>query len=71
MNILAILLLKAGQVVTKDEIINQVWPHTIVEENNLRVHLTALRKLLDEGHVSGRFIENVPGRGYSPPSASW
>jgi predicted ATPase/DNA-binding winged helix-turn-helix (wHTH) protein len=65
MDILAILLSKAGEVVTKDEIINQVWPDTIVEENNLRVHLTALRKLLGEGHVSGRFIENVPGRGYS------
>jgi predicted ATPase len=29
------------------------------------VHLTALRKLLGEGHLSGRYIENVPGRGYS------
>jgi hypothetical protein len=58
-------LLRAGDVVTKEEIIRQVWPNTVVEENNLRVHLTALRKLLGEGHVTGRFIENVPGRGYS------
>jgi predicted ATPase len=60
-----VLLERAGEVVTKDEIIRQVWPDTVVEENNLRVHLTALRKLLGEGHVSGRLIENVPGRGYS------
>jgi predicted ATPase/DNA-binding winged helix-turn-helix (wHTH) protein len=65
LDILAVLLRRAGDVVTKDEIIRQVWPNTVVEENNLRVHLTALRKLLGEGHVSGRYIENVPGRGYS------
>jgi predicted ATPase/DNA-binding winged helix-turn-helix (wHTH) protein len=65
LDILAVLLERAGEVITKDEIIRQVWPDTVVEENNLRVHLTALRKLLGEGHVSGRFIENVPGRGYS------
>jgi predicted ATPase/DNA-binding winged helix-turn-helix (wHTH) protein len=65
LDILAVLVNRAGEVVTKDEIVRQVWPDTIVEENNLRVHLTALRKLLGEGHVSGRFIENVPGRGYS------
>jgi predicted ATPase/DNA-binding winged helix-turn-helix (wHTH) protein len=65
LDILAILVTNAGEVVTKDEIVRQVWPDTIVEENNLRVHLSALRKLLGEGHASGRYIENVPGRGYS------
>ena len=65
LDILSVLLVRAGDVVTKEEIIRQVWPNTVVEENNLRVHLTALRKLLGEGHVTGRFIENVPGRGYS------
>jgi predicted ATPase/DNA-binding winged helix-turn-helix (wHTH) protein len=65
LDILSVLVAKAGDVVTKDEIIRQVWPNTVVEENNLRVHLTALRKLLGEGHGTGRFIENVPGRGYS------
>jgi predicted ATPase/DNA-binding winged helix-turn-helix (wHTH) protein len=65
LDILAVLLARAGEVVTKDEIVRRVWPDTVVEENNLRVHLTALRKLLGEGHLSGRFIENIPGRGYS------
>jgi predicted ATPase/DNA-binding winged helix-turn-helix (wHTH) protein len=65
MDILSVLLSKVGGVVSKEEIIRQVWPDTVVEENNLRVHLTALRKLLGEGHLSGRYIENIPGRGYS------
>jgi predicted ATPase/DNA-binding winged helix-turn-helix (wHTH) protein len=65
LDILAVLVGRAGEVVSKDELIRQVWPSTVVEENNLRVHLTALRKVLGEGHVSGRYIENVPGRGYA------
>jgi predicted ATPase/DNA-binding winged helix-turn-helix (wHTH) protein len=65
LDILAVLVRRPSEVVTKDEILAQVWPNTIVEENNLRVHITALRKILGEGHVGGRFIENVPGRGYS------
>jgi predicted ATPase/DNA-binding winged helix-turn-helix (wHTH) protein len=65
MDILAVLVSRVGDVVSNEEIIRRVWPDTVVEENNLRVHLTALRKLLGEGHLSGRYIENVPGRGYS------
>jgi predicted ATPase/DNA-binding winged helix-turn-helix (wHTH) protein len=65
MDILSVLLSRAGDVVSNNEIIRQVWPDTVVEENNLRVHLTALRKVLGEGHLSGRYIENIPGRGYS------
>jgi predicted ATPase/DNA-binding winged helix-turn-helix (wHTH) protein len=65
MDILSVLVSRPGDVVSNEEIIRQVWPNTVVEENNLRVHLTALRKLLGEGHLSGRYIENVPGRGYS------
>jgi DNA-binding winged helix-turn-helix (wHTH) protein len=65
LDILAVLVRRAGDVVTKEEIITHVWPDTIVEENNLRVHITTLRRILGEGHASGRFIENIPGRGYS------
>jgi predicted ATPase len=65
MDILSVLVSSPGAVVSNDEIIRRVWPDTVVEENNLRVHLTALRKLLGEGHLSGRYIENIPGRGYS------
>jgi predicted ATPase len=65
MDILSVLVSRPGDVVSNEEIIRQVWPDTVVEENNLRVHLTALRKLLGEGHLTGRYIANVPGRGYS------
>jgi DNA-binding winged helix-turn-helix (wHTH) protein len=65
MDILSVLISRVGEVVSNEEIIHKVWPETVVEENNLRVHLAALRKLLGEGHLSGRYIENISGRGYS------
>jgi DNA-binding winged helix-turn-helix (wHTH) protein len=64
MDILSVLISRVGEVVSNEEIIHKVWPETVVEENNLRVHLTALRKLLGERHLSGRYIENNPGRGH-------
>src|ERR1700710_959934 len=45
-DILALLATARGRVVTKDELIQYVWPDTIVEENTLQVHLSALRKAL-------------------------
>ena len=60
-DILAVVTSAAGRLVTKDELMNAVWPETIVEENNIHVHLSALRKILgpDRG-----LILTVPGRGY-------
>ena len=64
-DILALLLERAGEVVGKDELIARAWPRTFVEEANLRVHVSALRKALRDGEHDRRFIENVAGRGYS------
>lgn len=64
-DILALLLSRAGEVVGKDELIAAVWPNLHVEENNLRVHLTALRKALDDSKAGVSIIANVPSRGYS------
>lgn len=58
-DILHVLLERAGETVTKDQLIARAWPNTVVEEGNLRVHVAALRKTLGERH-----IENVVGRGY-------
>jgi predicted ATPase/DNA-binding winged helix-turn-helix (wHTH) protein len=58
-DILHVLLERAGETVTKDQLIARAWPDTVVEEGNLRVHVAALRKTLGERH-----IENVVGRGY-------
>src|SRR3954452_1333575 len=64
MEILALLLENAGEVVEKDEIIRRVWPKTFVEDANLRVQIAALRKALGGDTTSSRFIITVPGRGY-------
>jgi len=47
------------RVVTKDELMKLVWPGSVVEENNLTVHVSALRKLL-----GAQAVATVPGRGY-------
>jgi predicted ATPase/DNA-binding winged helix-turn-helix (wHTH) protein len=63
--ILNLLLKKAGQIVTREELIAQVWPTTVVEEVNLRVHVAALRRALGDGQRGNRYIVNTTGRGYS------
>ncbi|WP_431825396.1 ATP-binding protein [Burkholderia sp. F1] len=60
-DILEVLHRANGSVVSKDDIMDAVWPGTIVEENRLQVHVAALRKLLG---ASRDLIKTVPGRGY-------
>jgi DNA-binding winged helix-turn-helix (wHTH) protein/TolB-like protein/Tfp pilus assembly protein PilF len=57
--VLLVLVENAGHVVQKKALIERVWPDTFVEEANLTVHVSALRKLLGDG-----FIETIPRRGY-------
>jgi DNA-binding winged helix-turn-helix (wHTH) protein/TolB-like protein len=63
-DVLVELVARAGEVVTKDELIDAVWADTIVEENNLTQQVSALRKLFNERARDHRFIVTVPGRGY-------
>jgi predicted ATPase/DNA-binding winged helix-turn-helix (wHTH) protein len=65
LDILTVLLDHAGELVSKDQLIACAWPNTRVEENNLRVHIGALRKLLGESPAGVSNIATVPGRGYS------
>src|SRR5215469_5482490 len=53
-----------GRMVTKDELLSQVWPDTFVEEINLAVNISTIRKALGENAQDYRFIATVPGRGY-------
>ena len=53
-----------GRMVTKDELLRQVWPDTFVEEINLAVNISTIRKALGENRQECRFIATVPGRGY-------
>jgi predicted ATPase/DNA-binding winged helix-turn-helix (wHTH) protein len=60
-DILELLIHAEGAVVSKDEIMRRVWPTSFVEENNLQVHIAALRKALGDDRD---LIRTVPGRGY-------
>jgi TolB-like protein len=53
-----------GHLLQKDELLRRVWPDAAVEENNLTVTISALRKALDEGPTDRQYIETVPRRGY-------
>ena len=53
-----------GHVLSKDELLKQVWPDTFVEEVNLAVNISVIRKALGENPQDCRYIATVPGRGY-------
>lgn len=65
LDILLVLVESAGKIVSKEAIISQVWPKTFVEEINLRVHISALRRVLGVCPQSRDYITNVRQRGYS------
>src|SRR5262245_38921696 len=60
---LRVLLERSGRLVTKDELMQHVWPDTVVEENNLNQNISVLRRALGE-HTGPPFIETAPGVGY-------
>ena len=62
--ILLVLLEAKGRLVEKDELMQRVWPDTVVEENNLTVNISALRRSLTESPGEHRYVVTVPGRGY-------
>jgi len=64
-DLLLALLERRGELITKDELFERVWPNQSVEEGNLTVHVSGLRKALGERPGEHRFIVTVPGRGYS------
>ncbi|TIV11129.1 MAG: hypothetical protein E5W00_04960, partial [Mesorhizobium sp.] len=63
-DLLVVLVRRAGHLVTKDDLFDEVWPGTFVQETNLTVNISALRKALDDGCDGSRIIQTVPGRGY-------
>lgn len=54
-----------GKLVTKSELLENVWPDQFVEENNLAVQVSALRKAFGDRGGTGGYIATVPGKGYS------
>lgn len=63
-DLLMALVERHGEVLSKDQLLEMVWPDQIVEEGNLTVHISNLRKLFGEGKHEHKFIVTVPGRGY-------
>lgn len=62
--ILVALIQSPGRLLTKEELMQQVWPDSFVEEANLTVNISALRRVLGETPEGQQYIETVPKRGY-------
>src|SRR5438132_3236417 len=64
-DILFTLVERAGDIVGKEELISRAWPQTFVEEANLKMQVSALRRALGDGQGGHRYVITVPGRGYN------
>lgn len=64
LDILALLVSRRGDLVTKEQIFAAVWPNMTIEESNLTVQIAAVRRVLDDGRVVGSCIQTVSGHGY-------
>jgi DNA-binding winged helix-turn-helix (wHTH) protein/Flp pilus assembly protein TadD len=63
-DLLLVLVENSGHILHKNELMAKVWPNSFVEESNLTVSISALRKALGDGHNPHAYIETVPRRGY-------
>ena len=61
---LVFLVVNAGRVVSKDELLSEIWADTVVEENNLTQNISSLRRVLGEKPGEHKFISTIPGKGY-------
>jgi DNA-binding winged helix-turn-helix (wHTH) protein len=64
LDLLIALVERPGEVLDKAELIAKVWPHTFIDEGNLKVRIAALRRVLADGQAGNRYISTVVGRGY-------
>src|SRR5262245_58547345 len=63
-DLLKALVERPGELLSKEDLLQTVWPDSFVEESNLADNISKLRKALGEGQNGDRFIETVPKRGY-------
>lgn len=64
LDLLIVLASSPSEVISKKDLMSRVWPGVLVEEGNLRVHMSDLRKALGDGRDGVRYITTLPGRGY-------
>lgn len=63
-DLLIALVAAEGKPIGKDDLLQKIWPDTVVEEGSLTSHISLLRKALGEDHDEPQFIETIPKRGY-------
>jgi len=64
LEILWVLVQNGGRLTTKEELMRRVWPNSCVEEANLTVNISILRRILGATAEGGPYIETVPRKGY-------
>jgi DNA-binding winged helix-turn-helix (wHTH) protein/tetratricopeptide (TPR) repeat protein len=64
LDILLLLVRNPGQLITKEDLLSTIWPKMVVEESNLSQNIFLLRKALEDGEGSHRYIVTLPRRGY-------
>jgi adenylate cyclase len=64
LDVLTALVERRGELVTKQALMDTVWPGLTVEDSNLAVQISSLRRVLDEGRTGSSSIQTVIGRGY-------
>ena len=61
---LAVLVARRGETLSKRLLLNAVWPHVVVGDNNLNQAIAAIRRALDDSDAGRRIIQTIPGRGF-------
>lgn len=61
---LCVLVKNSGRILEKEELLNQIWPDTFIEETTLAKNISTLRKVLADGDSTKEYIETIPRRGY-------
>jgi adenylate cyclase len=64
LEVLGVLVGRAGDLVSRDQFMAAVWPATAVENANLNMQIAALRRVLDKGRAGSSCIQTISGRGY-------
>ncbi len=62
--LLIVLMESAGRVLSREHLLQRLWPDTVVEDGSLTSHVSLLRKALGERGDGHEFIETLPKRGY-------
>src|SRR5262245_54835316 len=63
-DVLLVFITNSGRTLTKEELMEEVWPENFVEEGNLTRNVSTLRKALGESPDDHHYLVTVPGRGY-------